>query len=142
MSIEKVSWEYKNGLKSFLNLLNMIETALNLLQEEGYFQKINSEIIKSNSNFYLDDNFWICIQLDDPEKIFFGYMDHCTKKTINNEVFKDMIKLPGHDIPGRLYDFNENHFFELPKAEQKIEIFNFLKECFELIKTQIENGRL
>lgn len=141
MSIDKVSWEYKNGLKSFLNLLNMIETALNSLHEEGLFYKLNSEITKSYGGFYLDDDdLWVCIQLDDPEKIFFGYKEHYTKNIKNNEIFKDMIKLPGHDIPARLYDFNENHFFELPRGEQQKEIYNFLKECFEVIKIQIKNG--
>jgi hypothetical protein len=135
MSIEKVSWEYKNGLKSFLNLFNMIETALNSLQKEGFFHKINSKITKNYGSFYLDhDDFWICIHFDDPENIFFGYMEHFTKNIKNNEIFKDMIKLPGHDIPAQVYDFNENHFFELPKDDQKKEIFNFLKECFEVIK--------
>lgn len=140
MSIEKVSWEYKNGLKSFLNLLNMIETVLNSLQEEGFLHKINSEITKSYSSFYLDDDFWICIKLDDPEKIFFGYKEHYTKKIENIEIFKNMTKLPDHDIPARVYDFNENHLFELPKAGQQKEIFDFLKECFEVIKIPIKNG--
>ena len=132
MSTEKVSWQYKNGLKSFLNLWNMIETVLISFQEDGLIHKFNSEIKKSHCGFYLDDDdLWVGIQLDDPEKIFFGYKKYITK---NNEIFKDMINLPGHDIPARLYDFNENHFFELPKAEQQKEIFNFLKDCLELVK--------
>ena len=137
MSTEKVSWQYKNGVKSFLNLWNMIETALESLKEEGLLHKVNIKITKSHGGFYLDDNdFWVGIQLDDPEKIFFGYKNY----TKNNEIFKDMVNLPGHDIPARVYDFNENHFFELPKGEQQKGIFNFLKECLEIVKLQSNNG--
>ena len=131
MSTEKVSWQYKNGVKSFLNLWNMIETSLESLQEEGLLHRINIKITKSHGGFYLDDDdFWVGIQLDDPEKIFFGYRNHHTK---DNEIFKEMINLPGHDIPARVYDFNENHFFELPRGEQQQEIFNFLKESLEIV---------
>jgi len=131
MSTEKVSWQYKNGVKSFLNLWNMIETSLESLREEGLLHKINVKITKSHGGFYLDDDdFWTGILLNDPEKIFFGYYMK------NNEIFKDMITLPGHDIPARVYDFNENHFFELPRDEQQKEIFNFLKESLEIVKLQ------
>lgn len=107
----------------------MIETSLESLQEEGLLHKINIKITKSHGGFYLDDDaFWAGILLDDPEKIFFGYYMK------NDEIFKDMSNLPGHDIPARVYDFNENHFFELPKDEQQKEIFNFLKESLEIVK--------
>ena len=132
MSTEKVSWQYKNGVKSFLNLWNMMETSLKSLQEEGLLHNITINITRNHGGFYLDDNeFWVGIQLDDPEKIFFGYKNHPTK---NNEIFTDMINLSGHDIPARVYDFNEKHFFELPVAEQKKEIFDFLKESLEIVK--------
>lgn len=131
MSTEKVSWQYKNGVKSFLNLWNMIETALESLQEEGLLHQVDIKITKSHGGFYLDDeDFWTGILLDDPEKIFFGYYHH----TKNNKIFNDMITLPGQDIPARIYDFNENHFFELPRGEQQKEIFNFIKESLELVK--------
>ena len=137
MSTEKVSWQYKNGVKSFLNLWNMIETALESLQEDGLLNKINIKITKSHGGFYLDDeDFWVGIQLDDPEKIFFGYKNHSAK---DNKMFKGIINLSGHDIPARLYDFNEYHFFELPRDEQQKEIFNFLKECLEIVKFQSNN---
>lgn len=138
MSIKKVSWQYKNGLKSFLNLWNMIETSLESLQEEGLLHNVNIKITKSHAGFYLnDDDFWVGVHLEDPEKIFFGYRNHHTE---DNEIFKDMINLPGHDIPARVYDFNENHFFELPRGEQQKEIFNFLKESVEVVKLQSNNG--
>lgn len=138
MSTKKVSWQYKNGVKSFLNLWNMIETSLESLQEEGLLQKINIKITKIHGGFYLDDEeFWTGILLDDPEKIFFGYKKHNTK---NNEIFKKMSNLPGDDIPARVYDFNENHFFELPRGEQQKEIFNFLKESLEVVKFQRNTG--
>ncbi len=138
MSTEKVSWQYKNGVKSFLNLWNMIETSLESLQEEGLLHKFNSEMKKSHGGFCLDDDdFWVGIQLDDPEKIFFGYKNLYIK---NKDISTDMINLSGHDIPVRVYDFNENHFFELPKGEQQKEIFNFLKECLEVFKLQSNNG--
>jgi hypothetical protein len=138
MSTEKVSWQYKNGVKSFLNLWNMIETALESLREEDLIHKFTIKISKSHGGFYLDDDdFWTGIQLDDPEKIFFGHKKHSTK---NNKIFNDMVNLAGHDIPARVYDFNEHHFFELPRDEQLKEIFNFLKECLEVVKLQIKNG--
>ena len=114
----------------------MIETALESLQEEGLLHKVNIKITKNHGGFYLDDDdFWVGIQLDDPEKIFFGYYHH----TKNDKIFKDMINLSGHDIPARVYDFNEKHFFELRKGEQQKEIFNFLKECLEVVKLQSNN---
>lgn len=130
MSTEKVSWQYKNGVKSFINLWNMIETALESLQEEGLFNNFTIKITKSHGGFYLDDDFWTGIQLDDPEKIFFGYMNFAK----NNEIFNDMIRLKDNEIPARVYDFNDNHFYELPRDEQQKGILNFLKECLEVVK--------
>jgi hypothetical protein len=135
MSTEKVSWQYKNGVKSFLNLWNMIETSLESLQEEGFLHKFTIKITKSHGGFYLDDDFWVGIQLDDPEKIFFGYNHH----TKNNKFFKDTINLSGQNIPARVYDFNENHFFELPRDEQQKGVFNFIKECLEIVKLKSNN---
>ena len=130
MSTEKVSWQYKNGVKSFINLWNMIETALESLQEEGLLHKFTIKITKIHGGFYLDDDFWAGIQLDDPEKIFVGYRNH----TKNNEIFNKMIKLTDQEIPARVYDFNDNHFYELPRDEQQKGILNFLKECLEVEK--------
>jgi hypothetical protein len=132
MSTEKVSWQYKNGVKSFLNLWNMMETSLESLKEEGLLHNITINITRNHGGFYLDDDkVWVGIQLDDPEKIFFGYKNHHTK---NNERFNETITLSGQDIPARVYDFNEKHFFELPVAEQQKEIFDFLKESLQLVK--------
>jgi hypothetical protein len=130
MSTKKVSWQYKNGVKSFLNLWNMIETSLESLKKEDLLHKVDIKITKTHAGFYLDDDtFWVGIQLDDPEKIFFGYKNH---NEISKENSKEMINLPGLDIPALIYDFNENHFFELPRVEQQKAIFDFLKECFQI----------
>ena len=45
MSDEKVSWEYTEGIKSFLNLLNKIQSSLSQLKNEGIIRDYGTKSI-------------------------------------------------------------------------------------------------
>jgi hypothetical protein len=137
MSNEKVSWEYSNGLASFLNLLNMIQTILADIQKEGKFIKNSQkeDIGTKWAGFTIyDENkkgeFWVGITYNDKDKLYFEYLEDFVEKCKNSEKLKTL-PIDYYEHPAKSYDFNKEHFFAFTKEEQKNAIHKFIKESLE-----------
>ena len=126
MSDEKVSWEYTAGIKSFMNLLNMIRSSLDKLKTEG---KIRDFGTKSIGNSYAG----ILINKCDKSRyefwVGFNYSDVNELMVLTDKCFNKN----GKEMPeeSHTYDFRETYFLAFSKEEQKEAIYNFIKNSLD-----------
>ena len=126
MSDEKVSWEYTEGIKSFMNLLNMIRSSLDKLKTEG---KIRDFGTKSIGNSYAG----ILINKCDKSRyefwVGFNYSDVNELMVLTDKCFNKN----GKEMPeeNHTYDFRETYFLAFSKEEQKEAIYNFIKNSLD-----------
>ena len=126
MSDEKVSWEYTEGIKSFMNLLNMIQSSLSQLKTEGIIRDYGTKSIGNTyAGIYINKcdkssyEFWVGIDYEDVNELM------VLTQSCFDETGKDM---PDDDC---IYDFNEIYFLAFSKEEQKEAIYNFIKNSVE-----------
>jgi len=130
MSIQKVGWEYIKGVPELLNLINMIEVAIESAGIPLYREYPRAPALESRG-FYLNSNeIWCGIFYSDPLNVLLQVVE---KK-----------KFDIHRVPKRTYDVEEDkksiwfslgleecHFFSLNKDEQLDVIMKFLKSSYE-----------
>ena len=126
MSDEKVSWEYIEGIKSFMNLLNMIQSSLDQLKREKTIDNYgNKSVGKDYAGFYINKcnqnsyKFWVGIIYEDAHELLVQ-IENCFDET-------------GKEIPdnGYIYDFKETYFLAFSKEEQKDAIYTFIKNSLD-----------
>lgn len=127
MSIEKVSWEYSEGVKSFLNLLNMIQSELDQLKKE---KAINSYgVIKIGTDYagiYINQqDLWVGVNYPNFNELCFSIQAEFVKRY--DDKFEGLKEKDGY--VRYYYNFNETYFLAFPKEKQKEAIFNFIKDC-------------
>ena len=141
MSNEKVSWEYASGLKSFLNLLNMIQSVLRELQKEKQLESFTRKGIGQDyAGLYINTNnkFWVGIYYAEPEKLYFEIREDFRKK-YEEEVFKELDKSPGREgNPSYIYDFQKEYFLAFSKEEQKKAIYDFIRSSLSGLENLIK----
>jgi hypothetical protein len=135
MSNEKVTWEYKEGLNSFFNLLNILQSVLYEIKKDGLIKEYGKKGIGQDyAGFWLNKkDFWVGVIYSDPEKIFFEFYDWYIKKVGNKKIFDEMEKSPD-EHPSKYLDFNKTYFLAFTKEDQKKAIYDFIKDM--LIFTQ------
>ncbi len=137
MSDEKVSWEYSEGVKSFLNLLNMIQSVLDQLEKEkviNNYGKINIGI--DWAGIYINQqDFWVGVNYSDLHELCLSIQDSFIKKYDDNKF--ENLKRHTSDTPYG-YDFNKTYFLAFSKEEQKIAIYDFIKACINDINKSIQ----
>ncbi len=125
MSIQKVGWEYVNGVPAFNNLINMIEVAI-----QGASLRIH---VKSAGwdfkGFYVESKEFRCgIHYSNPLIITFEMMD---KKKFNAK----LVEAPSYTMREGRYrmwfglQLEDKYFFSLDKDRQLEEITNFVKKA-------------
>jgi len=126
MSDEKVSWEYIEGIKSFMNLLNMIQSSLDQLKREKTINNYgNKSIGKDYAGFYINKcnqnsyEFWVGIFYADAHELLVQ-IENCFDETDKN--------IPEEDYT---YDFNKTYFLAFSKEEQKEAIHNFIENSLD-----------
>lgn len=127
MSIQKVGWEYINGVPAFNNLINLIEVAI-----QGASLRIHQRSAGSEwKGFYVESNEFLCsIYYDNPLFIIFEIP---VKKNFNAKLLDASIyplKEDKYSIRFQM-DLEENHFFSLNKDEQLEEITKFVKTAYK-----------
>ena len=122
MSIQKVGWEYINGMPAMNNLINMIDVAIQALPISKYWKSARWQ----HRGFYVEDNkLWCGIHYNNPLVITFE-MD---KKRFNSH----LIKKPSYEVKeGREHiwfrlPLADIHFFSLDKDRQLEKITEFVK---------------
>ncbi len=130
MSIQKVGWEYINGVPALVNLLNMIEVAIESAGIPLYRDYPRATALDWRG-FYLNSNeIWCGIYYSDPMNIVLQLVD---KK-----------KFDVHQVPKPTYDVEEDkksiwfslgleecHFFSLNNDDQLEVIMKFVKASYE-----------
>lgn len=109
MNLQKVTWEYSEGIASLLHLVDMIEAAI---QESRPGIKIKKSGGWNFRGYYIGD-FWCGVRYDHP-MIF--VVERWTK---NTPLFK------------RELDLETLHFLALTKNEQFEKLVGFIKNTFE-----------
>ena len=129
MTIQKVGWEYINGVPAFNNLINMIEAAIN-----GAAIPFYSVYPKSAGwdfkGFWLEDKeFWCGIHYDNPSVVTFEMLD---KKKFNAKLVDTPIYEVREGKERRWFrlPLEDKHFFSLDKDEQLEEITKFVKTAY------------
>ena len=126
MSIQKVGWEYINGVPALTNLINMIEVAIQGASLPIYAKSPGWDF----KGFYVESNkFWCGIDYNEPLVMVFRIED---KKHFNSK----LVDKPNYPMTEDRYavrfllQFEDKHFFSLDKNEQLEEITKFVKECY------------
>jgi len=126
MSIQKVGWEYINGVPALNNLVNMLEVAIQGASIPIYGRSPGWDW----KGFWLEEKEFIsAIYYDNHLIITFELMD---KKKYN----KELLDKPSYELregKERLWfrlDLEKCHFFSLDKDEQLEEITNFVKKAY------------
>jgi hypothetical protein len=126
MSIQKVGWEYINGVPAFTNLINMIEIAI---------QGTSLAIYKKSPGwdfrgFYIGSpELWCGIYYDDPLVLVFEITD---KKKFNTKLV-DTPSYPVREDKATIrfrLELEDKYFFSLDKDKQLEEITKFVKKAY------------
>ena len=127
MAIEKVGWEYMNGLSAFNNLINMIEVAIQAASLRIY-QKVAAWEYKG---FYLEDKeFWCGISYTRPLVMLFEIQD---KTKLDAKAIETRSPYPVEETKDTIFfvlELEKVHFFSLDKSEQLDEIANFVRGAY------------
>ncbi len=126
MSIQKVSWEYINGVPAFNNLINMIEVAM-----QGALLRVQQKSAGwDRKGFYVESTEFLCsIHYNNPLVVTFELTD---KKNYN----KELVDEPSYEVregKERLWfrlPLEKIHFFSLTKDKQLEEITKFVRTAY------------
>jgi hypothetical protein len=128
MAIQRVGWEYTNGIRAFLNLINMIETAIEELRIRVYQKTAGLE----QRGYYLEDKDEFCgIYYDEPDSVYIFLYASTLKPNDKNFPYTYYEQDKGVYFELSLED---THFFALQKDEQ----FNKLKEFISTCHTEVQ----
>jgi hypothetical protein len=127
MSIQKVGWEYINGVPALTNLINMIEAAIQGASLPIYAKSPGWDF----KGFYVESNkFWCGIDYSEPLVMVFRIED---QKHFNSK----LVDKPNYPMTEDRYairfllQFEDKHFFSLDKDKQLEEITKFVKISYE-----------
>jgi hypothetical protein len=126
MSIQKVGWEYINGVPAFNNLINMIEVAI-----QGASLRVHQKSAAWDAKgFYVGNTeFWCGIHYNNPLILTFEIYD---KKKFNAK----LVETPSYEVREgreRLWfrlPLQDKHFFSLDKDQQIEEITKFVSTAY------------
>jgi hypothetical protein len=127
MSIQKVGWEYINGVPALNNLINMIEAAIQGASVPLYGKSAGWDF----KGFYLENkDFWCGIYYSEPVRIIFEVAD---KKKFNAK----LVDTPSYSVGEDKYciwfrfPLEDSPFFSLNKDKQLEEITKFVKTAYK-----------
>jgi len=130
MAIQKVGWEYINGMPAFNNLISMIEAALQSAKIPIYRNSTGWDY----KGFLLENQeFWCGIVYDEPEVIRFQITDRkgfAAMLEAGDEI--EYLVSEAKDKRSIFVDLSleDIHFFSLDKDKQLEEITRFVKTSF------------
>jgi len=128
MSLQKVSWEYINGVPAFNNLITMIEVAIQSTKIPIHGKSAGWDY----KGFWLKGKeYWCGVNtIDNPLIITFELID----KTKYN---KELLEEHGYEVRENVKEIwfrlslEKIYFFSLDKDKQLEEITKFIKQCHE-----------
>ncbi len=138
VSIEKVGWEYINGVPAFNNLINMIEAAIKDAKLSFYKTSPKAAAWASKAFWLENKKFWCGIYYNAPSVVVF--------KAFNKEDLDiKRVETPSYPVKKALksiwfsLQLEDIHFFSLDKDRQLEEITEFIKTaCAEAQKMRVK----
>lgn len=125
MSIEKVGWEYVNGVSAMNNLINMIDIAIQALSIKKYWKSARW----AHKGFFVEYNkLWCGIHYNNPLVMTFEMRG----KGFDSE----LVKKPSYEVWGKkgfiqfMLRLEGIHFFALDKDKQVEEVTKFVKTSY------------
>ena len=123
MAIQKISWEYSNGVRAFLNLVDMIGVAIEELGIKIYSKSAGWEW----RGYYLENKDEFCgIYCDEPDSVYIF-------------IFAPNLKPNDKNFPYAYYEedngvyfelsLEDSHFFALQKDQQLDKLKEFISTC-------------
>lgn len=140
MSIEKVGWEYANGVAAFNNLINMIEAGIKATKI-SFNRTYPRAAAWGSKAFWLEDKkFWCGIYYNAPLVVVFKAFN---KKDLDI----DKVGTPSYPVKKALQSIwfqlplEGIHFFALDKDKQLEEITKFVKTAYtEAQRMRVKEG--
>jgi hypothetical protein len=131
MTIQRVGWEYINGVPAFINLMNMVDLAIQNAHIDFYPTFPRATALEWRG-FYLGKHkeFWCGIHFNNPLVFTFEIFE---KTKFNKELLRES-KYKLQEGKERLWfrlPLEEIHFFSLDKDEQLAELTKFLKTAYQ-----------
>jgi hypothetical protein len=126
MSLQKVEWEYINGVPAFVNLMNLVEVAI-LGASLAEYKKSPGWDFKGY--LFSGNLFWVGVFYNDPLILTFIIEN---KKNFNSKQVEKPtypIEEDRNTIKFKL-NLQEKHFFSLNKDEQLEELTRFIKTAY------------
>jgi hypothetical protein len=129
MAIEKVGWEYIEGVPAFNNLLNMIEAAIKNL-EISFYKKLPKAARWDSKGFWLENKKYYCgVYYNAPLTVIFKAFN---KRDLN----VGSVNPPSYPIKEAfasmwfMLQLEDVHFFALDKDRQLEEITKFIRTVY------------
>lgn len=126
MSLQKISWEYINGVPAFNNLVNMLEVAIQGVKIPIYGKSPGRDY----RGFWLENKEYIAV-------IYYNNHLIITFEIIDKRKYnKELLDEPTYELregKERLWfrlDLEKCHFFSLDKDEQLEELIRFVKAAY------------
>ena len=135
MSIDKVSYEFKPGMKSLLALINQMETALTELSiqyKSSYSYNWFGYSLFNSSN--KEPNFGFLVNYWDPEKIVFEFNNESAQVKIKQQhLDSEFVSDPENHALNNTFNFENEHYFCLKPEEQLEKLKAWIKRNFDLL---------
>ncbi|MBI4185961.1 MAG: PD-(D/E)XK nuclease family protein [Chloroflexi bacterium] len=132
MSIQRVSWEYINGVPAMLNLINMMEKAIVDAGLTLYKHYPRSAALNERGFYIQNTNTWCGIRYDNPMEIIFWAFnkDGFDRERIKKPEYPVRYKKDTLDI---ILDLERYHFFSLSKEEQLKLVTDFAESAHGML---------
>lgn len=129
MTIEKVSWEYINGVAALNNLIAMVEVAIKKLSLAPAWGTA-----KDYRGFYFRDaQFWCGILYEEPKELVLSCERIKFNKATADKLAVGKTYCVTESQAGKtrfVLDLETKHFFSLSKQEQLDEVAAFIGKCY------------
>lgn len=125
MAIQKVGWEYGNGIRALNNLIEMIGVAV----EELGIKKWKTAGWEWKGYYVEDNSQFVGIDYNEPDAVYYE-LGSSLKYTVPDGNFDFPFYIENNNINFEL-SFEKTHFFALEKNEQLGILKNFISACHD-----------
>lgn len=124
MAIQKVSWEYINGIRAFIHLIDMLGAAIEELGIKIYSKSAGWDW----KGYYLENKDQFCgIDYNEPDSAYYQLIN-TSKYNLPHKDFPYPFDKDGDGLNFEL-SFEDSHFFALQKDEQLDILKKFISTC-------------
>ena len=127
MAIQRIGWEYMNGIRAFANLIDMIGVAIEELGIKIYSKSTGWDW----KGYYLENKKEFCgVYYNKPDSVVYEHYEVVNASSYSPEGKESLY--PFYREDKTIYfelSFEKSHFFALRKDEQLAELKRFVSSC-------------